>query len=433
MNLPESVEELLALIECERVAVLCKRFKKPPLPSRLLRSLIDAHGDSLPALAFVAAYPLSPSDVLERMGESVQDPAIAEGLATNPRTPPATLIRLMESTNPQVRAAVAKNPNLNPRDIQRLLQDNATEVAITLATNPALKPQHQAVLATHAEASVRVALLRNSNLETSILTALTTDPSPVVRCALAAQAKADESLLEFWADCDREEIQCALLQRRNLPDEILQSLAFSPHAQVRMQVRDAVVRSESLMLFWAEQGSVEERLWLAGLELLPYPLQTILSQNDESEVRCALARNPKLDDRIADYFITTGETEECLALLDNPAKKSAWLKALAQSGNPEVIAALMYEPELDSALLDTLINQRLSAEAVLHLSAQKRTFPGLKQELAYVLGKYAHPAIRRFAASAQTIPGENAFIVENRHTQQLTERLDALLSNLISP
>ncbi len=430
--IPDTPEQLLTLIREKGIAETCKRFRKPPLPSRLIRALYDTYREEQSAIAFIAHYSLSPSELLEKIAEFTQDVPTASGLANNPRTPPGTLMRLMENENAKVRAAVAINPNLTPREIQKLLQDSSGEVAATLAGNPALRPQHQAVLAMHAEPSVRVALIRNSNLDTPILIALTTDSSPVVRCTLVAQAKAPDELLEFWADCDREEIQLALLQRRNLPDSVLESLWLSPHASVRKRLCAIVSPGKPQMLYLIENGTIEERVWLASFDTLPPSLQKYLSRDSDEKVRCTLARNPALDESIAECFITTGETPECLALLENPALKKSWISAMAAGGNPDIISALMYDHRIDSSLINELVNVKNSAEAVIHLCAQGRTLPDLSPAAAYFLSRYNHPAIKRFALASrahavQTSGG--SFIVETTSLRTMLKRMDTLLTN----
>ena len=65
---PLSPVALLARIRQEGVRRTAQALRKPPLPSSLLQALADLPVDEAPeARAFVAAYPLSPSHLLEAL------------------------------------------------------------------------------------------------------------------------------------------------------------------------------------------------------------------------------------------------------------------------------------------------------------------------------------------------------------------------------
>ncbi|MCC5835798.1 MAG: hypothetical protein JJU20_13790 [Opitutales bacterium] len=398
---PQSPQELLACIRELGIDKTCSRFRRPPLPSLLLRELkeqADTEG-----LYFIARYSLSPSDLLESLAAQSDDAQLMRLLAANPRTPPPILLGLIEHPIPEVRGAVAINPNLTPREILKLLRDDHAEVVEALAQNPGLKIQHQAFLLRHPNASVRHTLAQNHHLDPQILRALGDDPDPDVRRQVAALSKADANQLQLWADSDDEALQTGLLERKKLDDSLIRSLALSAHVDIRTAVESRFELQPEEWVFRMDHGDPQEQLRLAAWREIPSAIQRNLCQKESLELRAQLAANPRLDDAIAEFLTQSGEPDIGLALLDNPRHQPEWLDALAQWGHPLLDAALTYATDAESALLHELINVRLSAEATVQLSAQGKAFPALRSDLAAALVRHNFPALRALAAGSQQL------------------------------
>ncbi|MCC5806895.1 MAG: hypothetical protein JJU00_11265 [Opitutales bacterium] len=399
---PETTAQLLALLRDHGPERLCTRYRRPPLPSKLLRALCE-EGDP-EGLRFVARYPLSPSDLLEQLAARTEDTAVAALLAANPRTPPPVLSAFIGHSAAQVRAAAALHPGLHPREILNLLRDSDPFVVRCLAGNPGLKSQHQACIARHEDPSVRMALAGNTALDPQVVRVLGDDESPLVRFHTAAQARADKNQLLMWADSDDPALQHGLLLRKAPPPEILESLALSAHTSVRTALAENHPPDPAARLFVLDHGTAEERAAHAADPALPRPVQRMLCQSDDTRTRSALAANPAIDTDIAEYLCQSGSEAEILALLANPSKTPAWHGFIVRSGHPHVNAALVYEDDLDPRHLHELVNRRLCPETTVQLAAARRPFRSLRADLATALATHPWPALRALAAGSKHLP-----------------------------
>ncbi len=399
---PQTPAQLLALLRDHGPERLCTRYRRPPLPSALLRAVCE--GGDPEGLRFVACYPLSPSDLLEQLAARSDDPALAALLAANPRTPPPVLSTFIGHLVPEVRAAAALHPGLHPREILNLLRDSDSSVVRRLAANPGLKSQHQACIVRHEEPSVRIALVGNSALDPQVARVLGDDESPLVRFHTAASARADKNQLLMWADSDDPALQHGLLQRKAPAAELLESLALSAHASVRAALADKHPPDPAARLYILDRGTEEERTALAADTSLPRPVQRLLCQSDDTRARAALAANPATDADIAEYLCQSGTETEVLALLANPSRTPEWHGFIVRCGHPRVNAALVYEDALDPRHLHELVNHRLCPETTVQLAAARRPFPGLRADLATALADHPWPALRALAAGSAQLP-----------------------------
>ncbi|WP_309380337.1 hypothetical protein [Cerasicoccus frondis] len=404
MKLPQDVDELIALVEKHGADAVAKRFRKPPIPSSILRQASQANPSEV-VWIFLARYMLTPSSVLEEMArQNAEYPAsVLIELAQNPRTPPTELSLLLQHGDVQVHAAVAANPNLPPRDMQALMLEKDPVVARSLAANPALKLNAQAHLAAFGDASARLALTQNKSLHPDLWIALSSDPSPLVRFSLAAANHAPDDLMPFWADSDREEIQLALLSRSSLADKILKSLLLSPHASVREAATEKIKLGEVEILRLCQVDNVTERVAMAAREDVPAAIQHQLAQDDAVAVREALAMNAALWPEVAEFFVSGEDEDACLAMLNNPAMPEALYVELAWQNKPRIIAALASSDRTPPEVLQYLVNERLSPDAIFHLAACHIKAPWLRGELADALADVATPSIRALAASAHQL------------------------------
>lgn len=394
--------DILRLVRDAGLDRACNRLRKPPVPSTLLRELEES--GERDGVRFVARYPLSPSDLLDHIARTTDDPEIAALLGRNPRTPPPVLLRLIDHPAAEVRAAVALHPNLTTREMIKLLRDSATGVVCQLARNSGLRVQHQAYLVRHPETEVRASLADNPSLDPQIVRALGDDPEESVRRGTAARARAQPNQLLMWADSDDAPLQHGLLDRSRLDDDLLRSLALSPHPCVRERVRTASPPEPPELLQALEQGPPEEQQAIAARPDLPRPLLRHLCRREDPAIRIVLARHPHIDRDLAEFISQSGGESENLALLDNPARQPDWIPFLLNAPHPRLHAALVYEESLDPAHLHLLVNQRLCAETTLQLAAAQRPFTELRADLASLIARHPWPGLRYLAAASRQLP-----------------------------
>ncbi len=393
---PLTAASLLERIRRDGVRRTAVALRKPPVPSRLLVELSE-RTDVAEARQFVAAYPLSPSHLLETLAQSAPEPAVLALLATNPRTPPHLLTQFSAHAEAAVRAQAALHPQLPPRELLALADDTDRTVRRSVAANPSLRLPQFALLAGDADATVRLQLAGHPALPKPVALALAADASASVRVQTVARAKVEEEVLLGWAASDEEEIQLALASRADLTPALLRTLVHSPHAAVRRAVREVRPLDEVDLLHIATRGETDERVWVAGRDLLARPLQNILAQDVAVEVRAALAANVSLDDEIARYFVGQAEPAVCVPLGTNPAVPLDLVQELAATRHPDVLAALAYREVLESELVHFLLLH--SAEFRGHWARQQRTLADLDAETARTLFADRLPSVRALAVS----------------------------------
>ena len=391
-----TADSLLARIRQDGVRRTAQALRKPPLPSSLLQALADLPpADAPEARVFVAAYPLSPSHLLESLAAQAPSAAVLAFLATNPRTPPHLLVEFASHADFAVRAQVALHPQLPARELLALAGDPAASVRRALASNSSLRLPQQSTLAADSAPSVRLALASHSSLATPAALVLAIDDSAVVRLHTVAAAPADDDTLNGWATTDEEDVQLALLRRRTLPEAAERLLFHSPHASVRRAVRDRIEPDEADLLNLATTGEPEERRWVAARPSVPRPLQRLLAQDTDATVRSALGANPRLDAAIASYFVDLADEPACVALAGNPSVSEEKIQGVAATRRPAVLAALAYREQLDPALACLLATR--SPIFRRHWAAQDRPLSGLDADTARTLLADRLPAIRALA------------------------------------
>jgi len=401
MQVPNSIEELLRLIQEQGPEAIARRFRKPPIPSKLLLSLGQSN-PSEEAWIFLTSYALTPSSLLEEIGAHYADyPAsVLVPLTQNPRTPPSTLSVLLRHEAAEVRAAAGKNPNLPPRDVETLLEEINPEVWRALASNPSLKFRPQAILATRGDPSVRLELVSNKSLHPELMVSLSADPSPLVRHALASSAKVDDEMLLFWADSDREEIQHALMSRGTLTKEVWSSLLLSPHDSVRRAVRETRKLDPVDQLQLSRSDVEEDREFVAKRKGLAPGIQHELAHDTATGVRIALAGNRSIEPEVAEFLVTSEDIESCLTLLENPDMPQGLFLELAWMNHPSVTAALARNKKTPEEVLQYLTNEKLSAVALAYLAISGRSATWLRSELSHALARHELPSFRALAATS---------------------------------
>ena len=115
-------------------------------------------------------------------------------VASNLKTPAATLMRLVGDPSGMVRMTVANHPNL-PLDGQTRLADRRLGNPGSLAGNPNLSPALASHLSKAKEVEVRERLARNRCVPPALLARLAEDPDRLVRAAAAENPSTPEAAL----------------------------------------------------------------------------------------------------------------------------------------------------------------------------------------------------------------------------------------------
>ena len=246
-------------------------------PALLLQELSD---DPLPQVRLsVMLNPAAPEGALERrLPEQPLRPIIRRhprygqvqeklhsleyGEASDQHATPETLHALSVSDSPRVRRRVAKHPNTGEATLTRLTQDAEEDVRLTLSARPAdtLSAELQAVLAQDASLAVRLALTARPDLPANVMRLLAEKPSQDeelllrlsrhphaspellgllarhtllgVRCAAAGHPLTPIAHLLTLSQDAHEEVKRALLGRTDCPPAVLQRLAEQPNLRL---------------------------------------------------------------------------------------------------------------------------------------------------------------------------------------------------------
>lgn len=116
----------------------------------------------------------------------------------------------------------------------------------------------------------------------------------------------------------------------------LELLTMDPDAEVRNALIESLSTPASVFLVMTENGTAEDRLFLAKKEDgLVYLAHRKIAECGEPDARRALAANPKASESVLKHLFKTNEPELRLALAGNPASKKAWLDKFFLEGSYE--------------------------------------------------------------------------------------------------
>lgn len=402
-------QDLVDAIEQDGVEQTVRANRKPPLHTRILRELYELYPDRPEYVAFLAEYPLIPSDLAETIASTIPEDYvdIARGLAANPRSSQITLNRLCEHADPRVRLALAANPNLTPKECQTLVEDENEFVRATLATNPSLPTPLQFILSADEQTSVRLALVGRKNLDADIAVHLSRDPDSSVCAAVIQTWSQDPEILHYWAETGDARIQQALLKRtKELEPALLDTLALSSFGNVRRTAVQLAGMKEAHLLSLAESDSPLDRIFLAEYTRIPSALQRILAQDTSVKVRRRLAANANLDEGIALHIAASDDLSSCKALAQNPSISAECVSQLCTHSEDQVALLVSYREDLNAEHLDLLLNAREISTVAEHLAYREIGYDSQGRDCADALAHSAAPSIRNFAAKGRELSPE---------------------------
>ncbi len=411
-----SSDDLVAQIDEIGVAETVKAHRKPPLPTRILRDLYELYHDQDRYLEFLAHYPLIPSDLADEIINSLTEdkPAIAIGLAANPRCPQQGLNKLTSHPDVAVRTELARNVNLTPKEFQVMVADENDLVRSALTENPSLPNPLQFILADDASSAVRIALAGRKNLDLDVALHLGQSEDTMVSAALILQWKQDEELLQFWADIGNERAQLLLL-KRSMPtsSSIQKSLRFSTSGLVHRSALKMSPLSAAEMLFLAESVDTRDRSFLATCTDLPSPIQRILAKDPSPKVRRHLASNATINQQIALHIAASSDLGACRSLAKNPAISDELISELCIHPEDEIALLVTYRDDLINDHLNLLINHRRSTVAAEHLAYQEIEYSDITIEISSKLASSPSPSTRAFVAQSKNLNKEDELKLVN--------------------
>lgn len=402
----DTIEALQELIRQRGVAGAVRACRRPPVPSRLLREIHGEYREDSLLLEFLARYPLIPSDLAEQMAETLaeEQPAVALGLAANPRTPPAALQHLAEAGSEAVLVEMAGNARLGQREIGFLAQAEAAAVRAEVARHAMLSTSWQRILARDEAEAVRLAVAERKGLEFELAVALGNDESVAVRKALLNNPALDEEIRQMHADCDHLESQRILLaSKRALPETVLRSLCLSPHGEIRRGACSRVELSGAELLFLGESEDPDDRLFLAGKDHLPVAIQRLLLSDPSESVRCRLAGNPVIDPEIAARIASSEDIAAAGTLAVNTAVDAEVVLALCHHSSDTVAEAVTLREDLGPEHLDVLFHRPSLAAAEL-LAFAGVAYREIQPATAERLAASRYPSVRALAAGSFHLP-----------------------------
>ncbi len=270
--------------------------------------LVDiAADDNIKLRELVAKHPSTPVAVLARLA-SDEHYKVREAVAHNPATPAEWLEQLAGDENDYVIRAIAQNPH-TPEAILARLAERRRDVYLMehIAARPALPETIQAQLAGFGNEKIRAALAANETLPAPMLAKLATDSVYVVREAVAANSATPPELLIRLVHDEHDSVSRAACMNMHIPVETLTELA---------------------------RGELRHRLRVAQHTLTPAEIITQLAQDQDRDVRRAIARRADLP-------------FEALCMLAIDSEVAGYLlHAPAQRLEPAAMYALAHVPKL---------------------------------------------------------------------------------------
>ncbi|MCD8481378.1 MAG: hypothetical protein LR015_01085 [Verrucomicrobia bacterium] len=380
-----------------------KQWRKPPVPSKVLRELYETYWHEAAAREFLLNYPFIPSDLLDVLlnDADLETPEIL-ALINHPRLGQEAFSRLAEHPEPKVRAGCAAQKRLAQRLLHRLTDDPSSEVRAAAAASSNLKIHWQAVLCDDPELEVRQALAENSNLEQDIALLLSVDSSAVIRAATAMSATVEEGVLAAWLAGDDAVLATAVLERKDLDSKLATAAAVSPFANIRAAAFVLWPDHPAIQAAIALHGSEEERIQLANTEKLSIECLNFLAKDVSDAVVKAIIRRPELPEKtILELFQHKPNLRSLLVL--HPRISNETLIQWCAQATPELRTFLIYRPDLPDAVLEDWVNHKGYLEVLGHLGMGGAELPDLDPEIANQLACHVLPSVRRMAATADKI------------------------------
>jgi hypothetical protein len=419
-----SYEDFRRQLESTGIPGMIKAWRKSPLPSRILREALDQHADDQEVLRFLAEYPMTPADIVEKLCEKDLPSAIASAICQHPRASLEVFNFAKDHPEATVRAAVCANKSLPTRILQLMVEDPQAAVRAAVASSPLLKSNLQARLASDADSTVRGALAANPRLETEVALLLAVDPSPLVRATTALLAPVSAEILREWAVSGDLSIEDALFGREDLAAEDGAWLIFSSNASTRRQAAARWANHPMVRTRMALSDDEKDRCWQAQQKDLSRSLQEFLAEDPCAEVQQLIAEHPQLATAAMHKLRTSDSLEIQQRLALNPAVPIQELQSSEHSNGLRIHC--LYREDLPEETLKNWVQEDTPDELIDHLAWMRADLPWLTANAASHLCISQRPLRRRLAATSRQLPNE---AIERLCTDSCNEVREALAQN----
>lgn len=319
-------------------------------------SLLFALGETAtPDMGYhLACHPSSSSSLLEMLSFH-PDTSVRDAVLANPKTPKATLNRLMGQVPDQIRLHAA-------------------------ARNPATPPLALAEWASSPRYSVRRIVAANPSLPTDIMEQLAWTGDQRAQVAIASQPRIPEALArDLASNLTSIETRVALALNPNIPHHVVFSLLLDPSEQVRAAVISThkSLPAQSLSHLAYEDSAPSVHAALASHPNLPTsPLIRLVDGSAEGEHSSAVSaahRDTKMETELAFALHYHSDINARIALYHREDCPPEALSHAITDADPHIRASAAINPALTPEALHTLANDSEMAVRLLaltHPSAQ---------------------------------------------------------------
>ncbi|MEH2294199.1 hypothetical protein [Nostoc sp.] len=263
-------------------------------------------------------------------------------LASDPRTSPQILSKLVEHPIQGVRVLVASHHNITQNSLAKLIDDRNAEVRAAALANPKLDSMVREQLAS----------LENPNLSALDLLELANSEHTAVRAKVARHPNVDGSILAKLAD-DKLIVRLAVAKHRKTPAEILTRFTEHPDRRLPLAVAQNPGAPKDLLIQLATQPAVREGFYFNQLNLAA--VKSLLTQEPETAIpfldRCLkfpdrpsfsrflVLMNPHIPSSFLARYYKSWFWPERYAIAQNPNTDRNICQQLTQDPNSIVRAA----------------------------------------------------------------------------------------------
>lgn len=345
----------------------------PNTPLKTMEKITSSnHTDLKTVLCFNLA---TPESLLIELGETAT-PDMGYHLAVHPSSPPMLLDTLSHHTDTSVRDAVISNPKTPKATLDRLMGQIPDQIRLhAAARNPLMDSKTLAAWATSTRHSVRRLVAANPNLPIDFMEQLAWAGDERAQMAIASQPLLPERLAkELASNLTSVETRIALALNRNLPKHIALNLLLDPSEEVRAAVilTHVGIPLQSLVHLAYEDGAPMVQAALASKTDMPTsPLIRLVdssSGGDHSAAVSAAKRNVQLETEVAFALHYHAESNARMALYQRPDCPPEALLRAAEDSDPRIRGSIAINPRAGVETLKGLMRDPDAAVCLLALT-----------------------------------------------------------------
>lgn len=356
-------DRLLPLVKNDPAALeimIAVAWNPNTTPRTMEKIAASKHSDLRTVLCF---NPVTPESLLIALGD-VATPDMGYHLATHPSSPPHLLDSLSQHPDTSVRDAVLANPRTPRATLDRLMGEAPDQIRLHAAARNASMPAGSlAEWATSNRYSVRRIVAANPNLPVHLMEQLAWTGDQRAQIAIASQPRLPEALAKALAsNLTNTDTRIALAANVNLPRHIALSLLLDPSPQVRAIVISAQLGlpiQPLVHLAYEDSAPIVQAALANRADLPSSPLIRLVDGSAEgphSSAVSAAHRTARLETDVAFALHYHEETDARMALYRRPDCPPEALAHASLDTNPHVRASVAINPASPMEMLATLSN-----------------------------------------------------------------------------